>query len=70
MRHDLQKKKASRIARQARPDAWRAAAGGHVTGIKREPSFAYLSRNLPEKAKGWEDLCFMRRTMSDLKDKA
>jgi DNA polymerase len=24
---------------------------------------AYLLRNLPEKAKAWEDLCFMRRTM-------
>ena len=24
---------------------------------------AYLLRNLPDKAKAWEDLCFMRRTM-------
>jgi len=27
---------------------------------------AYLLRNLPDKAKAWEDLCFMRRTMKDL----
>jgi DNA polymerase len=25
---------------------------------------AYLLRNLPDKAKAWEDLCFMRRTMA------
>ena len=24
---------------------------------------AYLLRNLPDKAKAWEDLCFMRKTM-------
>lgn len=30
---------------------------------------AYLLRNLPEKAKAWEDLCFMRRTMRELKGK-
>ncbi len=27
---------------------------------------AYLLRNLPDKAKAWEDLCFMRRTMKAL----
>lgn len=27
---------------------------------------AYLLRNLPDKAKAWEDLCFMRKTMRDL----
>ena len=27
---------------------------------------AYLLRNLPDKAKAWEDLCFMRRTMKGL----
>ncbi|MCX8086509.1 MAG: uracil-DNA glycosylase [Rhodocyclaceae bacterium] len=27
---------------------------------------AYLLRNLPEKAKAWEDLCFMRKTMAGL----
>ena len=27
---------------------------------------AYLLRNLPDKAKAWEDLCFARRTMADL----
>ncbi|MDP1524293.1 MAG: uracil-DNA glycosylase [Rhodocyclaceae bacterium] len=26
---------------------------------------AYLLRNLPDKAKAWEDLCFMRRTMKE-----
>ena len=28
---------------------------------------AYLLRNLPDKAKAWEDLCFMRSTMRELK---
>lgn len=28
---------------------------------------AYLLRNLPDKAKAWEDLCFMRRTMQSLR---
>jgi uracil-DNA glycosylase family 4 len=28
---------------------------------------AYLLRNLPDKAKAWEDLCFMRRMMRTLK---
>jgi DNA polymerase len=28
---------------------------------------AYLLRNLPDKAKAWEDLCFMRRTMRQIK---
>lgn len=28
---------------------------------------AYLLRNLPDKAKAWEDLCLMRRTMRELK---
>jgi len=28
---------------------------------------AYLLRNLPDKAKAWEDLCFARATMRDLK---
>jgi DNA polymerase len=27
---------------------------------------AYLLRNLPDKAKAWEDLCFARRTMQTL----
>ncbi|MBU1237248.1 MAG: uracil-DNA glycosylase [Gammaproteobacteria bacterium] len=27
---------------------------------------AYLLRNLPDKARAWEDLCFMRRTMKGL----
>ncbi|CAG0972488.1 Type-4 uracil-DNA glycosylase [Rhodocyclaceae bacterium] len=27
---------------------------------------AYLLRNLPDKAKAWEDLCFMRKTMAGL----
>lgn len=27
---------------------------------------AYLLRNLPDKARAWEDLCFMRRTMASL----
>lgn len=30
---------------------------------------AYLLRNLPDKAKAWEDLCFMRRTMRKLSGK-
>ncbi len=29
---------------------------------------AYLLRNLPEKAKAWEDLCFARRTLQGLND--
>jgi DNA polymerase len=28
---------------------------------------AYLLRNLPDKSKAWEDLCFMRREMGKLK---
>jgi DNA polymerase len=28
---------------------------------------AYLLRNLPDKARAWEDLCFMRRTMAELR---
>lgn len=28
---------------------------------------AYLLRNLPDKAKAWEDLCFMRKTMAELR---
>lgn len=31
---------------------------------------AYLLRNLTDKAKAWEDLCFARRTMKGLKDVA
>jgi uracil-DNA glycosylase len=31
---------------------------------------AYLLRNLPDKAKAWEDLCFARRTMADLRQQA
>ena len=31
---------------------------------------AYLLRNLGDKAKAWEDLCFMRSTMRTLKDQA
>ena len=29
---------------------------------------AYLLRNLPDKAKAWEDLCFARRTLQGLND--
>ena len=28
---------------------------------------AYLLRNLPDKARAWEDLCFMRKTMAGLR---
>jgi len=28
---------------------------------------AYLLRTLPDKARAWEDLCFMKRTMNELK---
>lgn len=31
---------------------------------------AYLLRNLPDKAKAWEDLCFARRTMEGLRQQA
>ncbi len=31
---------------------------------------AYLLRTLPDKAKAWEDLCFARRTMSELANQA
>ena len=31
---------------------------------------AYLLRNLPDKAKAWEDLCFARRTMAELRAQA
>lgn len=31
---------------------------------------AYLLRNLPDKAKGWEDLCFIRRTIQALQNAA
>ncbi len=31
---------------------------------------AYLLRSLPDKAKAWEDLCFARRTMADLRAQA
>jgi DNA polymerase len=31
---------------------------------------AYLLRSLPDKAKAWEDLCFARRTMADLRTQA
>ncbi|MBI2320184.1 MAG: uracil-DNA glycosylase [Betaproteobacteria bacterium] len=31
---------------------------------------AYLLRNLPDKAKAWEDLCFARRVMAELRSKA
>ena len=31
---------------------------------------AYLLRNLPDKAKAWEDLCFARRAMADLLNQA
>ncbi len=31
---------------------------------------AYLLRNLPDKAKAWEDLCFARRTLKGLNDVA
>jgi uracil-DNA glycosylase family 4 len=29
---------------------------------------AYLLRNLPDKAKAWEDLCFARRTMAQMRE--
>jgi DNA polymerase len=31
---------------------------------------AYLLRNLPDKAKAWEDLCFARRTMAQMREQA
>jgi DNA polymerase len=31
---------------------------------------AYLLRNLPDKAKAWEDLCFARTTMAGLRQTA
>jgi len=31
---------------------------------------AYLLRNLPDKAKAWEDLCFARATMQSLQAEA
>lgn len=48
-----------------------AAARGRVFSYRDIPVIvtyhpAYLLRNLPDKAKAWEDLCFMRRTMRDL----
>ncbi len=39
-------------------------AGGIPLIVTYHP--AYLLRNLPDKAKAWEDLCFMRRTMRGL----
>lgn len=45
-----------------------AAARGKLHGYRGIPLIvtyhpAYLLRTLPDKAKAWEDLCFMRRTM-------
>jgi len=49
-----------------------AAARGrlhHYNGIPLVVTYhpAYLLRTLPDKARAWEDLCFMRRTMEGLK---
>lgn len=49
-----------------------AASRGRLFDFKGIPLIvtyhpAYLLRNLPDKAKAWEDLCFMRRTMRELK---
>jgi len=43
----------------------------HYNGIPVVVTYhpAYLLRNLPDKARAWEDLCFMRRTMEGLKDR-
>jgi DNA polymerase len=30
---------------------------------------AYLLRNLPDKARAWEDLCFARKTMNEIKNR-
>lgn len=38
--------------------------GGHALIVTYHP--AYLLRNLADKAKAWEDLCFMRRAMREL----
>jgi DNA polymerase len=41
----------------------------HCQGVPTIVSYhpAYLLRNLPDKAKAWEDLCFARATMRELK---
>jgi DNA polymerase len=49
-----------------------AASRGRLFDFKGIPLIvtyhpAYLLRNLSDKAKAWEDLCFMRRTMRELK---
>jgi DNA polymerase len=49
-----------------------AAARGRVHAYQGMPLVvtyhpAYLLRNLPDKAKAWEDLCHMRRVMRELK---
>jgi uracil-DNA glycosylase len=48
-----------------------SAARGRLFAYKGTPLVvtyhpAYLLRNLPDKAKAWEDLCFMRRSMKEL----
>ncbi len=49
------------------------AARGRLFGYRGIPLIvayhpAYLLRNLPDKAKAWEDLCFARRTLQGLDD--
>jgi DNA polymerase len=51
-----------------------SAARGRLFDFKGIPLIvtyhpAYLLRNLLDKAKAWEDLCFMRRTMKELKER-
>jgi DNA polymerase len=53
-------------------DASIASLRGRLFEYQRVPLIvsyhpAYLLRNLPDKAKAWEDLCFARATMRDLK---
>ena len=52
-----------------------ASLRGHVHEYRGIPMIvtyhpAYLLRSLPDKAKAWEDLCFARRTMADLRQQA
>lgn len=52
-------------------DASIASLRGRVLDYRGRPLIvtyhpAYLLRNLADKAKAWEDLCFIRRTMQDL----
>jgi len=56
-------------------DASIASLRGRLHGYQGVPLIvtyhpAYLLRNLPDKAKAWEDLCFARRTMAGLRSEA